>query len=126
WARITALPGTGDGFHLYVRLQSPGSSAAGGYRLRAERRSGTDQVFLQRMTDGAVTTLATFGRELATGDTFVLRARGSTLEAWARSGSTWTKLGSAADSTYSGPGRVGVGIDDKQCRLDDFGARSLP
>ena len=62
-------------------------------------------------------------QELAVGDVLLFRVKGSTLEAWLRRGTTWSLLGSVADSTYAGAGYVGVGIRGKTGRLDDFGGR---
>ena len=62
-------------------------------------------------------------KELASGDTLLLRAKGQSLEAWHKRGTTWTQLGAVNDSTYQAAGRVGVGIRGKTGRLDDFGAR---
>ncbi len=71
----------------------------------------------------AVVTRLTISRELAVGDTILLRAKGATLEAWHKRGTTWSLLGGVADSTYAAAGRVGVGIRGRSGRLDDFGAR---
>jgi hypothetical protein len=123
WARITTLPGNGNAVRLYVRLQTPGSAAVDGYMLRFVQASGTDQIFLERFTDGALTTLGTIGQDIAAGDTLLLRAQGSTLEAWRKNGATWTRLGAVTDSTYPGAGYIGVGIRGRTGRLDDFGGR---
>jgi hypothetical protein len=123
WARITTLPGTNNQFRLYARLQQPGTATYDGYMLRTNQLSGTDQVWIDRVDNGAIVNRLTISQELAVGDVLLLRVRGSTLEAWRRSGTTWSLLGSVADSTYSGAGYVGVGIRAKTGRLDDFGAR---
>jgi len=123
WARITTLPGTNNQVRLYARLQQPGSSAHDGYMLRTNQLSGTDQVLLERLDNGAIVNRLTISQELAVGDVLLLRVTGSTLEAWRRSGTVWSRLGSVVDSTYGGAGYVGVGIRGKTGRLDDFGAR---
>jgi hypothetical protein len=123
WARITTLPGANNQVRLYARLQQPGSSAHDGYMLRTNQLSGTDQVLLERIDNGAIVNRLTMSQELAVGDVLLLRVTGSTLEAWLRSGIVWSRLGSVVDSTYSGAGYVGVGIRGKTGRLDDFGAR---
>ena len=120
---MTTLPGNGNAVRLYVRLQSPGSSAVDGYMLLYNQLSGTDQVVLYRMTNGAITQLVSVNREVAAGNRLLLRARGTRLEAWIRVGSTWTRVSQATDSTYTGAGYVGAGIRGKTGRLDDFGAR---
>ena len=122
WARVTTLPGTNNGFRLYARLQGAGSSQTG-YMLRTNQLAGTDQVLLDRLDGATIVNRLTIARELAAGDTILLRVKGTTLEAWLKRGTTWSLLGSVADSTYAAVGRVGVGIRGKTGRLDDFGAR---
>ena len=78
---------------------------------------------LERIDAGVSVNRLTISRELAVGDTILLRVKGATLEAWLRRGAAWSLLGSVADSTYAAAGRVGVGIRGKNGRLDDFGAR---
>jgi fibronectin type 3 domain-containing protein len=123
YATVATLPGNGNGVRLYVRLQTPASPAADGYVLLYNQLSGTDQVLLYRMTNGALTQLASANREVAAGNTLLLRAKGTALETWIRSGSTWTRLSQVTDSTYSGSGYAGLGIRGKTGRVDDFGAR---
>jgi hypothetical protein len=110
---------------LYARLQTPGSSAVDGYMLRFSQQAGTDQVFLERLTNGAVTARVTLSRELAVGDRLLLRVQGSTLEAWRHDGSAWTRLGLMTDAAYAAAGWAGVGIRGTSGRVDAFGARSL-
>jgi fibronectin type 3 domain-containing protein len=123
YARVAALPGTSNGFRLYARLQGAGTSAQTGYMLRTNQLTGTDQVFLDRVDGSAIVTRLTIAQELLAGDTLLHRVKGSRLEAWLKRGTTWTLLGSVADSTYAAAGSVGVGIRGKSGRLDDFGAR---
>ena len=123
WATIATLPGNGNAVRLYVRLQTPGSSAVDGYMLLFNQLSGTDQVVLVRITNGALTALSTVNREIAAGSRLLLRANGTALESWVQQGSVWTRLSRVTDSTYGGAGYVGVGIRGKTGRLDDFGAR---
>src|SRR5262249_34186098 len=89
YATVATLPGNNNAMPLYVRLQSPGSSAADGYVLVYNQLSGTDQVLLYRMTNGALTQIALASREVAVGNTLLLRASGTTLESWIRVGTTW-------------------------------------
>jgi chitodextrinase len=125
WARIATLPGTGNAVRLYVRLQQAGGSGYDGYMLRTNQLAGTDEVFLERITNSSITRLLTMSRDLAVGDTLLLRASGSVLEAWLRNGSSWTRLGVAQDATYSAAGNVGIGLRGTTGRLDDFGARTM-
>jgi subtilisin family serine protease len=125
WGTITTLPGTSNAIRLYTRVKQPGGSGIDGYMLRTNQQTGTDQVFLERLDNGAITTLLTINQELSLGDTLLFRARGSTLEAWRFDGSSWSRLGFVLDSTYPAAGYVGVGLRGMTGRLDDFGARTL-
>ncbi|MEP7224815.1 MAG: hypothetical protein ABI783_07650 [Actinomycetota bacterium] len=80
-------------------------------------------MLIDRVDNGTIVNRLTISQELAVGDVILLRVKGSTLEAWLRSGTIWSRLGSVVDSTYAGAGYVGVGIRGKTGRLDDFGAR---
>jgi chitodextrinase len=123
WSRVTTLPGNGNQIRLLARVQQPGTTTYDGYMLRTNQLSGTDQVFLERVDNGALVNRLTISQNLTAGDTLLLRVTGSTLQAWLKRGTTWSLLGSVVDATYGGPGYVGVGIRGKTGRLDDFGAR---
>jgi fibronectin type 3 domain-containing protein len=125
WARVSTLPGTGNATRLYVRVQQPGTAGFDGYMLRTVELAGTDEIYLDRVDNGAFVRKLTLYRELAAGDVVLLRAKATTLEVWRNDGSGWSRLGLATDSTYGGPGYVGVGLRGTTGRLDDFGARSL-
>jgi hypothetical protein len=125
WARFATMPGNGNGLRLYVRMQQPGSSAVDGYVLRAVQQSGTDQVLLDRLDNGVLVNRLAVEEELAAGDTMLLRASGTTLEAWHHDGTTWSRLGTVADAAHSGAGFVGVSLRGTSGRLDDFGGRTM-
>ncbi|HSG12702.1 MAG TPA: fibronectin type III domain-containing protein, partial [Gaiellaceae bacterium] len=59
WARIGALPGSGNAIRLYVRLQSPGTSGYDGYMLRTNQLAGTDEVFVERIDNSSLARLLT-------------------------------------------------------------------
>ena len=124
WARLSTLPGTGNAIRLYVRVQQPGSAAYDGYMLRTTQLAGTDQIFIDRIDNGAVVNRLTVNQELAAGDVLLLRAKGALLEAWRNDGSAWSRLGVVNDPTYAAAGFTGVGIRGTAGRLDDFGART--
>ena len=125
WARIATLPGTANSVRLYVRIQQPGSAAADGYELRTIQQAGTDQVLLERVDNGTLVTRLTINQELAAGDTLLLRAKGTTIEAWRNDGTSWARLGVVNDSTYSAGGYTGIGLRGTTGRLEDFGARTM-
>ena len=93
--------------------------------LRPNQLAGTDQVLIERVDNGAIVNLLTVNQELAAGDVFLLRVKGSTVEAWRNDGSAWSRLGTTTDSTYAGVGFVGVGMRGTTGRADDFGARTI-
>jgi len=123
WTRIGVLPGANNHIRLKARLQQVGTTGYDGYMLRTNQLAGADEVALERIDNGVFVRLLTLSRELAAGDTLLLRVKGSTLEAWHNDGTTWTRLGTTSDSTYAGPGYVGIGLRGLTGRLDDFGAR---
>jgi fibronectin type III domain protein len=123
WARISTLPGTNNQIRLYARLQQAGTSGYDGYMLRTNQLSGADQLFLERVDNGTITHLLTINQDLAAGDTILLRVKGNTLQAWRKTGTTWTQLATTDDTTYPNQGTVGIAIRGTTGRLDDFGAR---
>jgi fibronectin type 3 domain-containing protein len=123
WARIAVLPGTNNHIRLKARLRELGTSGYDGYMLRTNQLAGADEIYLERIDNGAFVRLLTVNHDLAAGDLLLLRLSGSTMEAWLRNGGGWARLGTVSDSTYTGPGYVGVGLRGTTGRLDDFGAR---
>ena len=93
--------------------------------LRPNQLAGTDQILLERVDNGAIVNLLTVNQELAVGDVYLLRVKGSTVEAWRHDGSAWSRLGTVSDSTYAAAGHVGVGIRGTTGRADDFGVRTM-
>ena len=124
WTTISTLPGAGNAVRLYARLRDVGTGTYDGYMLRTNQLSGTDQVFLERIDNGAIVSRLTVNQELAAGDIVLLRAKGSSLELWRNAGSAWSRLGVVTDSTYTAAGYAGIGLRGTTGRLDDFGARS--
>ena len=119
----STLPGNGNQFRLYARLQKAGLAAHSGYVLRTNQLAGTDQVMLERIDAGAIVTQAhdLAGARRRRHAPSPRQGVGARSVAQART--TWTLLGSVVDSTYGAAGRVGIGIRGKTGRLDDFGAR---
>ena len=68
----------------------------------------------------------TVNRDIAAGDVLLLRADGSTLEAWQRSRLDLVAARHGRPTpTYPAAGFAGVGLRGTTGRLDDFGARTL-
>ena len=55
WTRVTVLLGTNNHIRLYGRLQTPGSAAYDAYLLRTNELAGTDEIYLERIDNGAHT-----------------------------------------------------------------------
>ena len=124
WARLATLPGTSNSLRLYVRLSQAGAGGSA-YMLRTIQQTGVDQVLLERLNTGTIVTRLTIPQELAAGDTLLLRAKGTAIEAWRHDGAGWARLGVVQDSTYTAAGFAGVGIRGTTGRVDDFGARTM-
>ena len=74
--------------------------------LRTNQLSGTDEIWFERIDNGAATSLLTVNQELAAGDILLLRVKGSTIEAWRHlTARSWSRLG------------VVHGLDLRNCRL---------
>ena len=125
WTTVSTLAGVNNHIRLKARLQQVGTSGYDGYMLRTNELSGTDEIYLERLDNGAFVGLVTVHRDLAAGDRLLLRAQGSTLEAWLHDGAAWSRLATVSDSTYAGAGHVGIALRGTSGRLDDFGARTM-
>src|SRR5262245_55176204 len=124
WATVSALPGTNNQIRLSARIQQPGTAGFDGYMLRTNQLTGPDEVYLERIDNGAFVRRLTINQELSAGDRLLLRVKGSTLEAWRYAGASWSRLGVVQDTTYAGAGYAGIGIRGTAGRLDDFGVRT--
>jgi hypothetical protein len=105
---------------VYVRVQNPGGTY-GGY-LFAYRASINGFQFIR--DDNATFTIlgANVTQTVSAGDSIGLRIVGSTLTGFYKpAGGAWTVIGQRTDSTYSGPGYIGLATSDTASRLDDFG-----
>jgi RHS repeat-associated protein len=124
-ARLAAVPASNEPMYLYLHLGDVGGPGWDGYRLHIEQwvSSAADTVAIQKISDGAPTTLASVALgnpDLQAGDGFLLRRTGSTLELWRRNAGVWTQLLSASDAAYQS-GRIGFGLAEGSGSWDDFG-----
>ena len=124
WARVTTLPGNGNQFRLYARLQKPAWPRTAATCSGRTSSPGPTRCCSSGSTTGAIGhqahDLAGARRRRHAPSSRQGRRRSRRGSSGA---STWTLLGSVADSTYGAAGCVGVGIRGKTGRLDDFGAR---
>ena len=124
-ARIAAMPDNNQDLVLYLHLQDAGTAGVDGYAARWFHWISTDGVYLNKLVDGVQTTIAgPLAVDPAVGDTLLLRKIGVVLELWRENGSTWTKLLSTIDGSFSS-GRLGLGTNDEAGRWDDFGGGAL-
>jgi len=107
-------------FSLWLNAPTPGS-ARSGYELRfTETSTNVYEVALSRWQSGTRTVLATkLGYSFPIGSQFALAAKGGTVSAWTNTGSEYTQLLSAADSTYIS-GYTGIEGSGNILRLKDF------
>lgn len=106
-----------------IRIQDVGSIASvDGYSARVAAAAGTDTLSIQRIDNGTGTTLASVSQEFTSGDSFGIRASGSRLELWYRSGSgLWQRLTTATDTTYTNGGYISLTLVGSAVRGDNFG-----
>ncbi|MBA3433063.1 MAG: RHS repeat protein, partial [Actinobacteria bacterium] len=124
-ARIANQPNNNQEFYLYLHLQAAGTAGVDGYRARWFHWISTDGLYIQKITNGVATTIAgPLALDPATGDTFLLRRFGLTLELWRKNAGTWTKLLTALDGDYTS-GLLGLGMDDDDGKWDDFGGGAI-
>jgi hypothetical protein len=122
-ATVAAGPGNnfpGRYFSLWLDLQTPGSTRSG-YQLRFVQTSlNVYEVILAKWSAGTETVLATkTGYTLAAGSSFALADEGSSVAAWTNTGSGFTQILTAADSSFSG-GNGGVEASGNESRLTNF------
>ena len=108
---------------LFVRIQSPGSSAVDGYM--AEMSCGSDVIKVHRIDNGAETQLGSnISQVCAANDKWLLRIEGDTLTVDYDSGGGWTELATRTDSTYTGTGSIGIGACTSS-QETDFGGGTV-
>lgn len=106
----TLLSDTLGGAFILGRLDT---STLNGYAVEYDRNSlvsGNDVLIIVRLDGGAATALSTSGMmTIAVGDSYGLSIIGSNLTSWYKSsGGSWTKIGTATDSTYTAAGNIGI------------------
>lgn len=124
YVTITTKPADGNILLLLARgVQETSLATADGYCLRFAPVAGTDTITIQRIDNGAQTSISSaFSQEVSNGDSIGLEIIGNTLTAYYKpSGGAWTSLGSTTDSTYTTAGKIGLLTSSTTIRLDDFG-----
>jgi Ca2+-binding RTX toxin-like protein len=124
-AAATVAAGPGNNFpsryfSLWLDLQNPGG-ARSGYQLRfVQTTLNVYEVILAKWSAGTETVLATkTGYSLPAGSSVALVDEGSSVAAWTNTGSGFTQLLTAADSSFSS-GNGGVEAAGNESRLTNF------
>jgi hypothetical protein len=112
-------------FSLWLDMPTP-EGAKAGYELRFTNvGAGKYDAALSRWQGGTQTPLASqAGTSIANGNSFALVDKGGTVSAWVNSGSGFTQLLSAADSTFSS-GNAALEGGGNFTRLNSFKAGGL-
>lgn len=123
YVTITVMPLAGNNVDVSARIQGEGGAATyDGYRARMLQNAGTDSLTICRVTNAAITTLATMTtRDFAVGEKVGIRCLGSTVEAWYYAG-VWTLGLSVVDTTYPAAGKIALHVRGSTGRADDFSA----
>jgi hypothetical protein len=113
-------------FSLWLNAPSP-ASARSGYELRfTETSASVYEVTLSRWQSGTKTVLASSaGYSFPKGSQFALADKGGTVSAWTKTGSEYTQLLSAADTTFIS-GYTGIEGSGNITRLKEFRGGPLP
>lgn len=132
WGQLETTPNqNGDAVHLYVRA-SGATTMVSGYKLTwlFQGNTESDSLEIFRSDEATLTQLSIIsGFHMAAGDRLGFRVVGSLLTAWHQPvNGTWTEITHASDSTYTGSGSIGFGIDNQgtaQIRISEFGGGTV-
>ena len=114
---------TGDEFAISAMLQQAGSLATiDGYDFYVTVSAGTDTWALRRLTNGASSNLTTGTQELSTNDQIGIRVDNGIISGWING----VMVGSAADTTYTGSGKIGYSPENTTWRMAGFGGGMMP
>ena len=115
---VAAVPADNDSVFICARLSN--LPAANGYMVSVVKSSGIDTMYVRRLTGGAAFTVGSWTQEIAAGNRIGIDCTGSTISAYADTGSGWFLVGSVTDGNHSGAGTIGLGIDNTVARVDDI------
>ncbi len=115
---VATVPADGEGLFVCARITN--LPAANGYFVSVVKSSGTDTMYVRRLTGGAATTLNSWAQEVAAGNRIGIDCTGSTISAYADTGSGWFLVGSVTDATYGAAGTIAVDIFNTAARIDNL------
>ena len=124
---ITTKSADGEAMDVGLRLVEEASGLTiDGYLLIVIPAAGADEWGIYSLTDGAETLIgSSFTQEITNGDGMGLRAVGSDLTAYYRTGGVWSSLATRTDATYSAAGKIAIVMVGTTARLDDFGGGTI-
>ncbi|MFA6039895.1 MAG: hypothetical protein WC733_00145 [Methylophilus sp.] len=114
-------------FLIARSVQETSLATVDGYLLRYSASAGTDTLTIQRIDNGAQTSLgAAFNQEISAGDSIGIEIVDSTLTAYYKaSGGGWTSLGSRTDTTHSASGKISLLTTSTTVRLTNLGGGTI-
>lgn len=116
----------GEYISVFARAQEVGAATADLYDVRAEVAAGADVWSINVVTNAAGSRLGdTFTQEYSAGDAIGIRCVGNQIQAWYRTGGSWSMIAEREDGTYSNAGYIGTGVDNTSGYLDNFGGGTM-
>lgn len=123
FATMAVKPLDGELMTLVARLTDPDPSVdtEDFYGIQISPAAGTDDVSLTVVTNESQTTLASTAIEVSSGDKFWLSCVRDDIRGYRDTGSGYTLILSAVDSTHRNAGYLGAVVRQTTGRWDDFG-----
>lgn len=109
-----------------VRMVNIGASTTDGYMVKVS--DGLATIVIERIDNGTSTEIATEAQTITSGDSFGIRAEGSSICSWYKlAAGGWTQIECATDATYTAGGNLGVMVQGNGAvgALDDVGGGNL-
>lgn len=133
---VATKPADGAGWlQLWARVQTPGSSAADGYKIELGPAGGTDSVDVYRVINGVDTSIGSVSQEFTAGDRLGAEITGTgatvSIQIYRHNGTSWSAVGSPITDSNAArivsAGYIGVGgyQTANTMRIDDFGGGTL-
>ena len=117
---------TTDGFRtLWIRGSDFGTTGEDGYAIGIEKKTGSDQFFVDEVTNGTFDTISTVtDAEFVNGDSIGGEAIGTTIRMMWKTSGSWTEKRSIADELHQGAGNIGMAVT-AATNIDEFGGGTV-
>lgn len=123
YAHVTTKPGNNEilGVH-WLHPTGLGGSGVDGYSSYLETESGTDKLYLERITNQSWFTLAgtPINQEFTNGWWLGLERLSTTLASWYFNGSVWVQYATTTDANHTGTGRLAFDIQGTTGRINEI------